>query len=177
MSPIELLRAQSEIAFFELETALSGVHQELAWAVLPNNGVDYLHTDGSIYGITLHVATAKRMYGNIAFQDGDLKWRECADQLDAFEPDWSASLAYLRESQRLWMASWAELGDDDLAREVLHFRGGLWPAWKIIQTMLHHDVYHAGQIALLRFGCAETDVPPNRAAADIREHCTELPHW
>lgn len=177
MSAIELLRLQSQAAWSELSGTLEGVTQRQAWAVLPEVGADYLHTDGSIQGVALHLATCKRMYGSIAFRNGELRWRECAEHLDAIEPDWGKAHAYLVESHEYWLSTWADLADGALAREVPHFSGNRWPTWKILQTVIHHDAYHAGQIAILRYGVGETDTPPPRSAEDIRTHCRDLPNW
>lgn len=177
MAAIELLYLQSQEAWVELLGSLTGVTQAQAWGVLPDVGADYLHTDGSIQGVALHVATSKRMYGSIAFRNGELRWRECAEHLDAFEPNWEKAHAYLVDSHEYWLSTWAKLADDDLMRKVPHFSGTVWPVWRILQTVIHHDAYHAGQIAMLRYAVAATDKPPPSSAEDIRTHCRNLPNW
>jgi len=103
---IGLLRRESELAYADLLETLEGVTVSQAWAVLPHGGTDYLHTDGSIHGVVLHVAACKRMYGSIAFRQGEVRWRDCADQVERFEPSWAAALEYLAESQRYWLGTW-----------------------------------------------------------------------
>lgn len=76
-----------------------------------------------------------------------------------------------------WLQSWSHLTDDDLDREVLQFSGKTWPAWKIIETIIQHDVYHAGQMVVIRFATLESTVPPPSVAEDIRKYCAELPSW
>lgn len=177
MNPVDLLKHQSELAFADLLEALDSVTQGQAWAVLPQGGPDYLHSDGSIHGITLHVATCKIMYGSDAFRNREKRWRDIAVQVETFEPNWKAALDYLHESQRYWMESWASLAEGDLEKEVPHFSGKHWPAWKIICMMIHHDAYHAGQIAVLRYAVGESSQPPPSVAEDIRKYCSELPSW
>lgn len=177
MTVTEVLKHEAELAYADLLEALDGVTQNQSWAVLPEMGSDYLHTDGSIHGITFHIASCKFMYGSVAFKSGELRWRDCADEVEKFEPSWSSALEYLQRSQDYWMNSWKNLKDQDLENEVPHFRGNLWPVWKIIRMMIYHDAYHCGQIAMLRYACKETDTPPPSAAEDIRKSCSELPNW
>src|SRR5207249_4679800 len=100
-----------------------------------------------------------------------------ADQVERFEPSWSAAVEYLRESQEYWLSTWAGLTDEDLEREVPHFSGKLWPVWKIIRMVIHHDAWHGGQIAVLRYAMPESTTPPGSVAEDIRKYCSELPSW
>src|SRR5579872_1942103 len=136
---VELLRSESELAYADFLETLEGVTESQAWAVLQQGGTDYLHSDGSIHGVVLHIATCKRMYGSVAFRHSEIRWRHCADQVERFEPSWPAALEYLAESQRYWLGTWGSLTDDDLESDVPHFSGKTWPAWKIIRMMTHHD--------------------------------------
>ena len=177
MTAVELLKAESDLAYAELLTALDGVTEEQAWAILPNLGPDYLHTDASIHGIALHIASCKFMYGSIGFRHTEIRWRECADRIETFEPSWAPALTYLEESQKYWKASWENLFDSQLEEEFPHFSGKTWPARKLIRTVTQHDIYHAGQIAVIRYGIGESDKPPLSVAEDIRKYCAELPDW
>lgn len=177
MQAVELLRIQANQGFEEMWAALEGVTEPRAWAVLPNLGPDYLHTDGSIHGVTLHVATCKVIYGSVAFRGTEVRWRDLADRVEQFEPSWEAALAYLPEAHAYWMRTWEGLDDRELELDVPRFNGDLWPAWKIIQTVIHHDFYHAGQIAVLRYGVVESAEPPPSVAADIRQYCADSPSW
>lgn len=177
MTAVDVLKQESVLAYEDLVEALEGVTQAQSWAVLPHLGSDYLHSDGSIHGITLHIASCKFMYGSVAFKSTETRWRDCADEMETFEPSWPSALEYLKQSQEYWMNSWKNLTDQDLENEVPHFRGKLWPAWKIIRMIIYHDAYHTGQIAMLRYGCPESDVPPPSQAEDIRNCCAELPSW
>src|SRR5687767_8602285 len=119
MTAVELLKAESELAYADLLEALNGVTEKQSWAMLPNNGPDYLHTDASIHGIALHIASCKVMYGSIAFRNTEIRWRDCADRIETFEPSWPAAMAYLDESQKYWMSSWSHLTNDMLEEDVL----------------------------------------------------------
>ena len=67
--------------------------------------------------------------------------------------------------------------DFNLDVERLTFRDRLWPTWRILETVIHHDSYHAGQIPVLRYGVSESSVPPPSSAEDIRRCCADLPSW
>lgn len=177
MDSVALLKGQSELAFQEIVEACAGLSEGKSWAAPPQTGSDYLHTDGSILGVVLHVASAKFIYGSCAFRDNEIRWRDCADRIDRFEPSWTGALDYLHESHRYWLETWGDLLSSDLEAERPNFRGQLLPSWKIIRVMIHHDSYHAGQIAVLRYALVETDKPPISYAADIREFCRDLPSW
>jgi uncharacterized damage-inducible protein DinB len=172
-----MLRAQSDMAFGEMLQAIDGVAKGQAWAVLPRVGNDHLNTDASIQGIALHVATCKIAYGSIGFKNAEVRWRDLAERLDAFEPDWERAAEFLKEAHHYWMQSWEGLREEDLEAERPHFSGKLWPAWRLITTVIHHDSYHAAQIAMLRYGVGESATPPPSSAEDIRTYCRDLPNW
>jgi len=177
MTAVQLLRVQADFAFAEFKGAIEKATESEAWARLPSADDDYLHTDGSLQGIVLHVAGCKVIYGSVAFRNSEVRWRDVADRMDQFEPSWSGALAYLDEAHAYWMDSWAGLSDEDLTREFLHFRGKLWPAWRIVNMAIHHDSYHGGQLAVIRYATVGASVPPPTSASDIRNCCRELPSW
>jgi len=177
MTTVELMKVEAEMAFTDFVAALEGVEEEHAWAVMQPAGDEYLHTDGSIHGLVLHVATCKYMYGSVAFRNGEIRWRDVADQVAEFEPSWEAAKAYLNKSQEYWMSSWSGLKDADLEMEFRHFRGKHWPAWKILRMMSYHDSYHGGQIPILRYALRKSKEPPPSVAEDLRNCCRDLPDW
>ncbi|RYG22023.1 DinB family protein [bacterium] len=176
MTVFEMLKEGAEKGYQELMTSLEGVTEEQAWAVLPNQGPDYLHSGGSIYSVTMHVASLKWVYGSICFRNTEIRWRDAADQIEAFEPSWTAALDYLERGHQYWMESWAGLADFEEMRPT-NWKSGDWPAWKIIQFCSQHDAYHAGQIAVFRYGCAPSDVRPASEAEEIRKYCRDSIHW
>lgn len=180
MTAVGTMLLQAESAYQSLLGALEGLDQARAWARLAPAWPDedeWLNTDGTVQGIVLHVATAKKMYGSAAFRGLELRWRDLADELDPIEPDWEAAKKYLAESHAYWLESWADLTDADLERPCLHFTGENWPAWRVIQVVTWHDAYHHGQIAAVRFATGTSDVPPPSQAEDIRLHCADMPTW
>jgi uncharacterized damage-inducible protein DinB len=74
--------------------------------------------------------------------------------------DWETAKQYLTESQEYWLSSWQGLSDEQLEDLVATNWGDQWPLWKVFQTMIAHDHYHAGQIALIRTVAAEPTEPP-----------------
>ncbi|HWP32096.1 MAG TPA: DinB family protein [Fimbriimonadales bacterium] len=177
MNAIDTLLRAAEYSYSELLEALDGVSEKLSWAVLPQGGADYLHSDGSIHGIVLHIATCKIMYASAAFRNAEILWRDCAKRVETFEPNWKAALDYLAEAHQYWVSSWENLKDDDLDVERIHTSGNPRPTWKIIYTVIQHDSYHAGQIAMLRYALTETDKHPPSVAEDIRKYCANEPFW
>ncbi|MGV3615381.1 MAG: DinB family protein [Fimbriimonas sp.] len=177
MRSVELLRADAQYAFERLRETLAGVEERHAWARLPEGGQDFLHTDASIQGIVLHVAGGKRMYGSVGFRGTATRWRDVAAQMDRFEPSWEGALRYLDECHADWMDAWAGLTDEGLEEARPRPQGDAWPAWKILELLSHHDSYHAGQIAILRYAVGESDVPPPKSADDVRQYCAALPSW
>ncbi|MBL1150340.1 MAG: DinB family protein [Armatimonadetes bacterium] len=176
-SNVEILRRAAESAFSELTNSIDGVTEPQSWARLEQGGKDYLHTDASILGIVLHVASAKLMYASAAFRQLELNWRSVAEKVEAIEPNWERSVELHHEAQAYWLRSWEGITDEELESECPTIWGATWPAWRVIQAMTHHDAYHAGQIAVLRYAVSESSVPPASVAEDIREHCSSLPTW
>ena len=174
---VQLLKSDAEYGFSEFMKALEGVTEKQAWAVLPAAGDEYMHTDGSIHSIVLHVAGGKFMNGSICFRQTEMRWRDLADQIGAFEPSWDAALDYLAKSHEYWLSSWEHLQDSELEEMVPTYFKNDRPALQIIRMVNHHDSYHAGQIAVLRYALLESDVKPPSAAEDVRQSCSELRHW
>jgi uncharacterized damage-inducible protein DinB len=177
MTNIDLLKLQTEFAYDSLLEALDGVTEKLSWAVLPNNGPDYLHSDGSIHGIALHVASCKTMYASACFRNTEIRWRDVEQRVASFEPNWKKAMKYFKESQDYWMECWKDLRDDQLLMEVKHPQGATKTALDIIKLQIQHDAYHAGQVAVIRYGCPESDVPPPSVAEDIRTYCKDSVSW
>ncbi|MBX3117573.1 MAG: DinB family protein [Fimbriimonadaceae bacterium] len=177
MTAIDLLKLDAEYGFKQLMEALEGITQPQAWAKLTPQGKEYLHTDGSVQGIALHIASVKWAYASITFRNTELRWHQIADQMEAFEPSWDGALDYLKRGHDYWMASWADLKEEELEEmRPTNYKKEL-PAWRMIQIMNQHDAYHAGQIATIRYAAGESDTPPMSYAEDIRGSCQDSAAW
>lgn len=177
MMCVGLLQKQAETAFRDLCRSFEGVDEPLSWAVVPLKEGEYLNSNGSILTMVQHVAGCKRMYGSIAFRGAELRWSGCADHYEAVGANWSRSVEDLRQAHEYWMGTWAHLQEEQLEQEVEHFSGQTWPVWRIITTVIHHDQYHAGQIEILKSSLQPSDLTPPSTAEDIRQYCSDLPHW
>jgi uncharacterized damage-inducible protein DinB len=117
------------------------------WQALPPGG------SRTIADILEHVGWCKWMYEDYAFGNAELK----GDQ-PPLVPDGGARsrphnelLSWLKQGQAKWLASVRNLSDDrELERMRLTNWGEYLPTRNIIQTMIAHDYYHAGEINHLR---------------------------
>lgn len=104
----------------------------------------------SIRSIVQHVGGCKFMYENDAFGDGTL---QCEDPLVTGEgalTDLPAVIPWLRLGQGRLRESVAALSDADLDVSRLTNWGKQRATRWIITVMIEHDIYHAGEINLLR---------------------------
>ena len=116
--------------------------QEDCWDVLPAGG------HRSVREITRHVGMFKYMYANHAFRGATLDYGDPpatppAERLAGPE----AATAWLREAHEYLTTAIAELGDDaelDVPRKA-HW-GSAVPTRFLVDTMLEHDLFHAGEI-------------------------------
>lgn len=177
MNPITLLVNEANLTFEDLLATIEPVDEPLSWAVVPMKEGEYLNTNGSILTMIQHVAGCKLMYASAAFTGGEIRWRECAERYEAIGSNWAKSVEDLKEAHQYWMASWANLTPDQLEDERENIRGKLRPAWKLIQIVTNHDMYHSGQIEVLKVSLGPSTVPPPSSAEDIRQYCRELPLW
>lgn len=177
MRIVEVLRDDAEYGFREFRLALEGVTEKQAWAVLPNLGPDYLHTDATIHGLVHHCAGNKKVYGSIFFRQTEYRWSDLYEFTKSIEPDWAKALAFLDEAHAYWMDSWAGLTDSDLELMVpTNFKTDR-KAFEMIRMVSQHDSYHAGQIAMIRYGVGESDTPPPSVSEDILKYCRDSKHW
>jgi hypothetical protein len=114
------------------------------WEWVPEGG------SRSIRDIVRHVGGCKFMYENYAFGDGSLTWSDPLVDGATFTTDLEAASIWLREGQLRLRVATAALSDADLRKAVPVNWGGMASAFYVISMMIHHDVYHAGEINLLR---------------------------
>jgi hypothetical protein len=94
----------------------------------------------------VHVLECKLMYHEYAFGEARLRWdRDLSSPHTARD-----ALTALDEHQARLRRSVRALPDGDLGRPVPTNWGEEWPAWRIVWTMIHHDLWHGGEIGQLR---------------------------
>ena len=163
MTAADLLARQLDGAYSMLRERVEGLtDEEFAWEPSPDAwtvrkldsgrwAADYEEPDPIPAPMTtigwrvVHVVECKLMYDKYAFGEGKLTW----DQLDSPHTAADALDALERWHRRL-AASVAPLTEADLESERLTNWGEKWPAWRIVWTMIHHDLWHGGEIGVLR---------------------------
>lgn len=128
--------------------------QDPDWTTLPADG------GRSIADILEHVGWAKWMYEDYAFGPGAMQ----GDVPPLVPPGGARSrprealLAWLDEGHRRWLASVAALADDaELDRPRPTNWGDTLPARALIEIIIAHDFYHAGEINHIRALLQGTD--------------------
>jgi len=101
----------------------------------------------SIIELVAHM-TAWRTYA-IRKLAGDADYRVRKDQNFPSVSDWPAAREALEESHRQLMRILEELSDDDLWRLVPGVEHPL-TFYTLLHGIIHHDLYHTGQIALIK---------------------------
>ena len=132
-----------------LDKVLDGVTTEMALARPFAGG-------HNIWELVLHIAQwdsicARRLRGeSIPTTTGDSDDWPALPGAD--EPSWQATLVRLRRSQEELLSEVEKLDTEDLDKQV---PGWTWTNYLMIHGTLHHDLYHAGQIAILRRALAK----------------------
>ncbi|MFN8140188.1 MAG: DinB family protein [Fimbriimonadales bacterium] len=177
MTTIGHLREATNLAFESLLAAIEGVTEPISFFRPTGASEEHLHTDGSIHMIVLHAACVKYMCGSVGFRNTEIRWSQLADRIENFEPNWGAAVEFLNEAHKYWLDLWSHLSDEQLTMEIPTNYGTTAPAWRIIRLVHHHDSYHAGQIAAIRYIATPTTEKPLSQAEDIRQHCKEMIAW
>lgn len=163
MGPADLLKCELTEAYEMLRARVEGLTDEEfwwepgldAWTVrrLEDGrwAADYEEPDPIPAPITtigwrlVHILECKLMYDEYAFGDAKLTWND----LDSPHTATDAITALERYQARL-VGHVAGLEDVDLDRPCRTNWGEMWPAWRIVWTMIHHDLWHGGEIGALR---------------------------
>lgn len=103
----------------------------------------------SIFEIVRHVGGATYVYASQAFGDGSIHWDSLPELADDATPE--EAIEYLRDGHRRLKASVEALSDDS---ELMKPRRAHWgqqqeTRW-LINVMIQHDLYHAGEINYIR---------------------------
>jgi hypothetical protein len=93
----------------------------------------------------VHVAECKLMYHEYAFGAGRLTWPDLDSPHTAGD-----AVAALEHGQELLVGDLDGLADADLDRPVDTNWGEQWPIWRILWTLVDHDLHHGGEIGALR---------------------------
>jgi uncharacterized damage-inducible protein DinB len=105
----------------------------------------------SIWELVLHIAKwdeicGRRLQGELILTTtGDAE--DWPARTSSDEAAWQKTLDRLRKSQQDLLQAVAALSPEDLDKKV---PGWDWSNYLMVHGTLHHDLYHAGQIALLR---------------------------
>lgn len=89
-------------------------------------------------------ATVERVAGKLVSPGHDEQWPAVRD---TSETTWSETLALLEARQQTLMQTIAQLSDEQLNQPIA---GRDYDVYVQLHGMLQHDLYHAGQIALLK---------------------------
>jgi len=112
---------------------------------------EWLPSDGkrSILHIVQHVGYAKLIYENHAFGDGSMTWSTPSNVPQESQPD--VMKDWLRDAQERLRGSVAALRDDEeLKKNRMAPWGGEANTRWIVNNMIQHDAYHAGEINHIR---------------------------
>lgn len=92
-----------------------------------------------------HLAECKVMYHEYAFGPGRLTW----PQIDSAHTA-AAAIAMLEHGQQLLVSALSGLTDADLDAPRMTNWGEEWPTWRVLWTMIDHDLHHGSEIGVLR---------------------------
>ncbi|HEU0072826.1 MAG TPA: DinB family protein [Dehalococcoidia bacterium] len=118
---------------------------------------DREHDGRSIREMVRHLAAAKYVYNNFAFEDASMTWPTMQDRLFATDKTMADDLEWLRHGQQVLRASLAALDDAGLLTQRPVHMGGTLETRNILSIMIEHDLYHAGEINHLRALMQGTD--------------------
>ena len=123
------------------------------WRWLPAGG------GRSIFDIVQHIGECKYIYDSHAFGDGSMRWDRPGSYPTIDEKTTPAqATTWLKDGQQLLLDHVSALQDDG---ELLTPRKANWgeeyeTRW-LINTIIQHDLYHAGEINHIRSLRQETD--------------------
>lgn len=148
----EAFEGQSEHTQHALLSNLKSVKDD-EWPWVPAKG------GRSIFDIVRHIGECKYIYDNHAFGDGSMRWDRPGSILTIELGQTPAQIIeWLKAGQRTFTEHVRALADDD---ELLAPRKANWgeeyETRFLINTIIQHDLYHAGEINHIRSLRQETD--------------------
>lgn len=108
----------------------------------------------------VHLAECKVMYHEYAFGAATLIWPDIDSAHTAED-----AIAELERGQGLLMDALGGLADADLDTARMTNWGEEWPTWRILWTMIDHDLHHGGEIGALRDLYRERNMTTDRVPA------------
>jgi uncharacterized damage-inducible protein DinB len=114
------------------------------WEWIPAGG------DRSIREIVEHIGVCKLMYDNHAFGDAALTWDHALVQGESALSDIASAIEWLRNCHAQIRGSVAALTDDELSHPRRSHAGTYKETRWLIATVIEHDLYHSGEINLIR---------------------------
>ena len=114
------------------------------WDTLPAGAVR------NIRELVQHVGGCYLMYENHGFGDRSMTWED--NTIDGLAPGGSIedTLVWFRAAHRKFRESLASISDDQLDELTYAHWGGQLPRRRVVDLMLQHGIYHAGEINHLR---------------------------
>lgn len=151
-----MARDAIEQVLYSLDAAFEGGHHSLLanlatvpaadWTRAPEGG------SRTILAITRHVGESKYAYENHAWGDRSMRWDRpetvptIADDASPYE-----AVEWLREAHRRLRARLEAMADDaELTRPRMANWGREYETRWLLQVMVEHDLYHAGEINHIR---------------------------
>jgi len=114
----------------------------------------------TIVQIAWHVAACKFMYANHGFEDGKMDWPELFNHWEG-KPTRAEMIDWLHEAHAYFRRHVEPLDDSDLlVTRKAPFGVEFQTRW-LIANVTEHDLYHAGEINLIRALLQGTDAWPN----------------
>jgi uncharacterized damage-inducible protein DinB len=110
----------------------------------------------------VHLAECKVMYHEYAFGPATLIWPEIDSAHTAAD-----AIAELERGQRLLVDALGGLTDADLDAGRMTNWGEEWPTWRVLWTMIDHDLHHGGEIGALRDLYRERTMTTGRVPAGV----------
>ncbi len=150
-------RAVLDFLAWQLHESFEGKPEHSLMANLSsvtNDTLDQLPPAGgrTLRDLIVHCASVKRMHVNHAFGEGELSWWTTWDGEGSLEDaDLEGLMAWLRRGQEEARAAVGALqSDEELLKERKTHWGELRETRFLIDAILIHDIYHAGEINHLR---------------------------
>jgi uncharacterized damage-inducible protein DinB len=135
-------QAWSEDRWHALVSHLQGLTwEEAAWRPMAGRR--------TILNILAHLGLCKIMYWEYAFGQARITWPEVGELVPK-EGDLGMWRAWLQAAHEQFRSAVVELTDGQLLEPRLANWGEELPARTIINIMIEHDLYHAGEINYIR---------------------------